>query len=80
MDMAKTFKNEYKTKFLFRRIQVRGNKVASVDGLLLMSRHHGYSIRQVQVARYTNTSAENNDAKFRRCMTFQGWFQLSSKP
>ena len=42
----------------------RCNKDEPGDGWLRMSRHHGHSNRQVQVARCTSTSAEKNDTKF----------------
>ena len=42
----------------------RCNKDKPGDGWLRMSRHHGHSNRQVQVARCTSTSAEKNDTKF----------------
>lgn len=42
----------------------RCNKDEPGNGWLRMSRHHGHSNRQVQVARCTSTSAEKNDTKF----------------
>ena len=42
----------------------RCNKDKPGNGWLRMSRHHGHSNRQVQVARCTSTSAEKNDTKF----------------
>jgi hypothetical protein len=42
----------------------RCNKDKPGNGWLRMSRHHGYSNRQVEVAQCTSTSAEKNDTKF----------------
>ncbi|WP_156343548.1 hypothetical protein [Limnohabitans sp. 63ED37-2] len=59
--------SENKKKFdiaLMADSSTRCNKDKPGDGWLRMSRHHGHSNRQVQVARCTSTSAEKNDTKF----------------